>query len=144
MNLGLPEMLVIFFIALLLFGPKKLPEIGRTIGKAMSEFRRAADELKNSLEREVDLDLKGDLQQINRDIKDVRGTVNDLRRAVPSMKDFLDPPPATAGDTDARSGAEHSPAGPPGEPPDEGAANPSGPGSAGLCQPPDAGPGRAG
>jgi sec-independent protein translocase protein TatA len=38
---GFPEMLAIFVIALLLFGPKKLPELGRTLGKAISEFRRA-------------------------------------------------------------------------------------------------------
>ena len=45
-SLGVPEMVFIFVLALLLFGPKKLPEVGRTIGKAMSEFRRASSELK--------------------------------------------------------------------------------------------------
>jgi sec-independent protein translocase protein TatA len=58
--LGVQEMLGIFMIALLLFGPKKLPELGRMLGKAVSEFRRAKNELKstfeshlNELEKEV-------------------------------------------------------------------------------------------
>src|SRR5881398_3637780 len=52
-TLGVPEMMVIFILALLLFGPKKLPELGRTIGKAMTEFRRASSELKATFDREI-------------------------------------------------------------------------------------------
>lgn len=48
--IGVPEMMAIFVIALLLFGPKKLPELGRTLGKALTEFRRAKNELKNTFE----------------------------------------------------------------------------------------------
>lgn len=48
--IGLPEMMVIFVLALILFGPKKLPELGRTLGKALSEFRRAKNELQNTLQ----------------------------------------------------------------------------------------------
>ncbi|MBZ5578592.1 MAG: TatA/E family twin arginine-targeting protein translocase [Acidobacteriia bacterium] len=51
--LGYPEMVFIFVLALLLFGPKKLPEIGRTLGKAMTEFRRASSELKATFDREM-------------------------------------------------------------------------------------------
>jgi len=50
---GFPEMVVIFLVALVLFGPKKLPELGRTLGKAISEFRRAQGELKATFEREM-------------------------------------------------------------------------------------------
>ena len=52
-SLGVPEMIVIFILALVLFGPKKLPELGRTIGKAMTEFRRASSELKSTFDREM-------------------------------------------------------------------------------------------
>jgi len=51
--LGTQELVVIFILALLLFGPKKLPELGRTIGKAMTEFRRAQSELKSTFDREM-------------------------------------------------------------------------------------------
>src|SRR5579862_5852038 len=50
---GVQEMVVIFVIALVLFGPKKLPELGRTIGKAITEFRRASIDLKATFEREM-------------------------------------------------------------------------------------------
>src|SRR5579864_6168202 len=50
---GVQEMVVIFILALVLFGPKKLPELGRTIGKAISEFRRASSDLKATFEREM-------------------------------------------------------------------------------------------
>lgn len=52
-SLGVPEMIAIFVVALVLFGPKKLPELGRTLGKAISEFRRASNELKTTFEREM-------------------------------------------------------------------------------------------
>ena len=53
MNLGFSEMLFIFFLALLIFGPKKLPEIGRQIGEAMNQFKRASNEFKSQLEDEI-------------------------------------------------------------------------------------------
>src|SRR6267378_3803208 len=53
MNLGFPEMVFIFIGALILFGPKKLPEIGRQIGKALNEFKRASNEFKAQIESEI-------------------------------------------------------------------------------------------
>ena len=54
MNLGMPEMIFIFLLALVIFGPKKLPELGREIGKALGEFKRASNDFKNQLENEID------------------------------------------------------------------------------------------
>ena len=51
--LGMQEMVFIFVLALLIFGPKKLPELGKTLGKAMTEFRRASNELKSTFDREM-------------------------------------------------------------------------------------------
>ena len=67
-SLGWPEMVFIFVLALVLFGPKELPKIGRTLGRAMTEFRRASNELKATFDREMknleqDADLK-ELKQI--------------------------------------------------------------------------------
>jgi TatA/E family protein of Tat protein translocase len=52
-SLGWQETLAIFILALILFGPKKLPELGRTLGKAITEFRRASNELKSSFDRQM-------------------------------------------------------------------------------------------
>ncbi|HUJ12590.1 MAG TPA: TatA/E family twin arginine-targeting protein translocase [Thermoanaerobaculia bacterium] len=52
-SLGIPELIVIFVVALLVFGPKRLPEIGRTLGKALGEFKKATDDFKTTIEREV-------------------------------------------------------------------------------------------
>jgi Tat protein translocase TatB subunit len=60
-SLGMPELLMILAVALIVFGPRRLPEIGRTIGKTLGELRRATDELKSTIEREVHAD---ELKQI--------------------------------------------------------------------------------
>jgi sec-independent protein translocase protein TatA len=63
--LGTQELVFIFILALLLFGPKKLPELGRTIGKAMTEFRRAQTELKTTFDREMkNLERETGLQEL--------------------------------------------------------------------------------
>ncbi len=53
MNLGMPEMIFIFLLALVIFGPKKLPELGRQLGKALAEFKKASNEFKSQLEVEM-------------------------------------------------------------------------------------------
>ncbi len=60
-SLGFPELMMIFAVALIVFGPKKLPEIGRSIGRAMGEFKRATNELKNTLEEEVRIEDEKEL-----------------------------------------------------------------------------------
>ncbi len=52
-SLGVPELIFIFALALLIFGPRKLPEIGRTIGRGLSEFRKASTDLKRSINTEM-------------------------------------------------------------------------------------------
>ena len=50
---GVPELIVIFTIALIIFGPRKLPELGKSLGKSLAEFKRASNELKNTLDEEI-------------------------------------------------------------------------------------------
>ncbi len=54
--LGVPELLFILVLALLIFGPKRLPEVGRTLGRGMSEFRKASNELKRTVNAELALE----------------------------------------------------------------------------------------
>lgn len=55
-SLGIPELIVIFVIALIIFGPRKLPEIGRSLGRSINEFKKASNELRNTLEEEIKLE----------------------------------------------------------------------------------------
>ncbi|HPC82519.1 MAG TPA: Sec-independent protein translocase protein TatB [Thermoanaerobaculaceae bacterium] len=98
-SLGIPELVMIFIVALLLFGPRKLPEIGRTVGKALSEFRRASNDLKRTLEDEVAAE-------------DLRAAHRELQQAVadpyaaepptpPADAGFAPEPPATPLEPDA-------------------------------------------
>lgn len=65
-NLGMPEIMMIMFLALLLFGPKKLPEIGKQVGKALGEFKRASNDLKRSIEDEMEkANISADLMANN-------------------------------------------------------------------------------
>ena len=79
--LGGFELLVLAAIGLLVFGPRRLPEIGRTVGKAMLEFRRAATELRTSIEREVHLE---ELKETTRSIQKQVG-VEEVREAARSI-----------------------------------------------------------
>jgi TatA/E family protein of Tat protein translocase len=55
-SIGMPELIVIFVIALIIFGPRKLPELGKSLGKSIAEFKRASNELRNTLEEEIRID----------------------------------------------------------------------------------------
>jgi len=55
-SLGVSELILIFIVILIVFGPRRIPEIGRTLGKALGEFRKATDDLKSTIEREVRLE----------------------------------------------------------------------------------------
>ena len=57
-SLGMPELIVIFVIALIIFGPRQLPEIGRSLGKSIAEFKKATTELQNSLDEEIRVDAQ--------------------------------------------------------------------------------------
>ena len=52
-SIGMPELIIIFVIALIIFGPRKLPELGKSLGKSIGEFKRASNELRSSLEEEI-------------------------------------------------------------------------------------------
>ena len=73
-NIGLPELMIIMVLALLVFGPKKLPEIGRTIGKAVREFKKSTDEIKDKFEEQIRVEefqpRKDDLKDLKKDLRE--------------------------------------------------------------------------
>ena len=52
-SIGMPELVIILVIALIIFGPRKLPELGRSLGKSIGEFKRASNELRHTLDEEI-------------------------------------------------------------------------------------------
>ena len=55
-SIGMPELIIILTLALIIFGPRKLPELGRSLGKSLGEFKRASNELRNTLDEEIRLE----------------------------------------------------------------------------------------
>jgi sec-independent protein translocase protein TatA len=83
-SIGMPELLIILTLALIIFGPRKLPELGRSLGKSLGEFKRASNELRNTLDEEIR-------------IEEERGT----RPARPvTAAEPVEPAPVTAAATD--------------------------------------------
>lgn len=78
-TLGTQEMILIFLLALLIFGPKKLPELGKTVAKAMGEFRRASSDLKSTWDREM--------QQIERETEPIKKVAEDYHEQIHNYDD---------------------------------------------------------
>jgi TatA/E family protein of Tat protein translocase len=81
-NIGFPELLIILAIALLVFGPKKLPEMSRSLGKALREFRRASDEIKGKIEQEIQA---SEFKEIKDELK--KDLSQDIYKDVPEEKE---------------------------------------------------------
>ena len=78
---GVQEMIIIFIVALVVFGPKKLPELGKTVGKALTEFRRARDELKYTFDREmqtIERETASVKQDLQKHVDEINTSTNDL------------------------------------------------------------------
>lgn len=90
-SLGGTELLAILALALILFGPRRLPEIGRTLAKGLNEFRKATNDFKSSLEREVDME---EMREVRRQVDDTVAEARSLARG--SIVDAGPPPMRTA------------------------------------------------
>src|SRR5437899_2757037 len=73
-QLGFSEMLLIFIVALLVFGPKKLPELGKSLGKGIREFKKATDDLKSTWDEQ--------LKEVEKHVDDVKATVHDATKDI--------------------------------------------------------------
>ena len=87
-GIGMPEMLMILAIALIVIGPKKLPDLAKSLGRAMREFKRATSEFKETLAVDDDLsDVKKAFDDINTDIKDAVDITSPVKDLLSSDKD---------------------------------------------------------
>jgi sec-independent protein translocase protein TatA len=75
-SIGMPELLIIFVIALIIFGPRKLPELGRSLGKSLAEFKRASNELRNTLEEEIRIEEQKEAASKNEEHKDSKSSAS--------------------------------------------------------------------
>jgi TatA/E family protein of Tat protein translocase len=119
-SLGMPELILILVIALIVFGPKKLPEVGRSLGKAMREFKRTTEEIKGKFEEQINAeefkDIKNDLTDIKKEISGTLELPNEIKELTRDLNTPLDAPPALSPDT-ASPKAPSSPPAPQIEPP---------------------------
>jgi TatA/E family protein of Tat protein translocase len=99
LNIGPLELLLIFLIALIVVGPKKLPDLGRTIGRGLREFRKAQDEVRQSLQFDELRDVKRDIADTQRGVRDALRfdtATPRTERPAPNGEGVADaPPPAT-------------------------------------------------
>ena len=100
--LGMQEMLIILVVALIVFGPRKLPQIGKTLGKSVAEFRRTSTELRSTLEREVQMEefraARSEVSELKKDVTDLgRGLDPDRGSGPPEAKPQTGESPPEAG-----------------------------------------------
>ena len=97
-DIGMPELIVIFIVALLVFGPKRLPELGKTLGQAMHKFKEATNEFKESIEEAAGTDaIKEELLKQQKQLQDQLNQVNQQVAQIPTaLEKGPEPAPASA------------------------------------------------
>ncbi len=86
-DLGIQELIVIFIVALLVFGPKRLPELGYTLGKTINEIKKAFQGAKDEMEKEIQ-EVKETVEDVKKDIKDPLELKEELFKDMPSLEDL--------------------------------------------------------
>jgi TatA/E family protein of Tat protein translocase len=108
-SIGMPEMIIILVIALIIFGPRKLPELGKSLGRSLNEFKKASNELRSTLEEEIRVEETKE-QRLKREAEQNSAVAAaEVHTATPSP--VATPGPVTTppvDDTVSRTGTGHS------------------------------------
>lgn len=81
-SIGMPELILIFIVALLVFGPKKLPELGKSLGRGLAEFKKASEDLKKTIEDEIEQSKK-ETAVLHEQVGEVRKAIEPAAPAAP-------------------------------------------------------------
>jgi len=100
-SIGMPELMIIFVVALIIFGPRKLPELGRSLGKSLGEFKRASNELRSTLEDEIRLEEQREARAAQKAREEAAA------KAAAAGPTAVDASAAAAGTTSAAVAAPH-------------------------------------
>lgn len=109
--IGMPELILIFLVALLVFGPRKLPELGKSLGRGLAEFKRASDDLKRTIEDEIEQG-KHQVSAVRDEVSSVKEGLGELRNTVAASAMASPPPTAAAPSGEDRTEDAAPPAAP--------------------------------
>jgi TatA/E family protein of Tat protein translocase len=89
-SIGMPELIIILVIALIIFGPRKLPELGKSLGRSLNEFKKASNDLQNTLEQEIKI------EEQKESVAKARAEESTASTAFPKTDDQTDAPETIA------------------------------------------------
>ena len=105
-TIGVPEMIIILVIALIVFGPRKLPDLGRSLGKSLGEFKRASNDLRNTLDEEIRIEEQHDKKE---EVSQKTSEPKPTAAAEPKPTVAAEPKPTVAAEPKPTAAAEPKP-----------------------------------
>jgi len=84
-SIGMPELIIILVIALIIFGPRKLPELGKSLGRSLNEFKKASQDLQNTLEQEIKVEEQKETQARQKPVESAQPASDTIETPAPDQ-----------------------------------------------------------